>query len=220
MLVACWSVKGGCGTTVVAAALALLLAESGRDPVVLVDLGGDASAVLGVADRRGDAGLEPPWWDEPSSGSSPTAGRVRSITPGLDLVSLGLPDPPSAARPGATERLITALGEWEIAVVDCGPAGPRGPALTLAAEATISLLVTRPCFLALRRAAEAPIRPSAVVVVEEPGRALGSPDVEAVVGAPVRATVPWDAAIARVVDAGLLASRVPAPLSRALRSAA
>ena len=30
MLIACWSVKGGSGTTVVAAALALLLARAGQ----------------------------------------------------------------------------------------------------------------------------------------------------------------------------------------------
>src|SRR5205823_4979023 len=44
MLISCWSVKGGSGTTVVAAAIALALARSA--PVVLADFGGDAPTVL------------------------------------------------------------------------------------------------------------------------------------------------------------------------------
>ena len=39
MFVACWSVKGGSGTTVVSAALALSIAATGRD-ALLVDLAG------------------------------------------------------------------------------------------------------------------------------------------------------------------------------------
>jgi hypothetical protein len=46
--------------------------------------------------------------------------------------------------------------------------------------------------------------------VTEPGRALGKRDVESVLRAPVVAEVPVSPQIARVVDAGLLASRVPA----------
>ena len=46
VLVTCWSVKGGSGTTVVAAALALSLAR--RDEgALLVDLAGDVPAALG-----------------------------------------------------------------------------------------------------------------------------------------------------------------------------
>ncbi len=49
MLVTCWSSKGGSGTTVVAAALATLLAaEAGS--ALLVDLGGDLPAALGLPD--------------------------------------------------------------------------------------------------------------------------------------------------------------------------
>ncbi|MGH9112671.1 MAG: cellulose synthase operon protein YhjQ/BcsQ, partial [Acidimicrobiales bacterium] len=48
MLVACWSVKGGAGTTVVAASLALLLSRRLPQGVVLADMAGDAPAVLGL----------------------------------------------------------------------------------------------------------------------------------------------------------------------------
>lgn len=54
----------------------------------------------------------------------------------------------------------------------------------------------------------------------EPGRALDRTDVETVVGAPVQAEVPLDPAVARAVDAGLLASRLPRGLERALRRTA
>jgi hypothetical protein len=56
-----------------------------------------------------------------------------------------------------------------------------------------------------------------VVLVTEPGRALVRGDVENVVGAPVRAEVAVDPAIARAVDAGMLAARMPRLLERALR---
>ena len=46
MYTLCWSPKGGSGTTVVAAALALL--SSRERPTVLIDLGGDAPAALGL----------------------------------------------------------------------------------------------------------------------------------------------------------------------------
>ena len=85
---------------------------------------------------------------------------------------------------------------------------------------SFSLLVLRPCYLALRRALAAPIRPSAVVLVNEPGRALTRRDIEDVLGVPVRAEVDFDPSIARAVDAGLLAGRVPRALERALKEAA
>jgi hypothetical protein len=106
-------------------------------------------------------------------------------------------------------------------IVDCGVLDGREPARSVvAARSTHSLLVTRACYLALRRAADPPLRPSGVVLITEPGRALDRDDVEKVVGAPVRAEVPLDPAVARAVDAGLLASRLPRGLERALRRAA
>src|SRR5437764_7426251 len=52
MLVACWSVKGGSGTTVVSAALALSVAATGHD-ALLVDMGGDLPAALGIPEPEG-----------------------------------------------------------------------------------------------------------------------------------------------------------------------
>ena len=113
---------------------------------------------------------------------------------------------------------MAAVDDAPAVVVDAGPLSPF--ALELAATATVSLLVLRPCYLALRRALAAPVRPSGVVVVEEPHRSLDPTDIEDVLGVPVRAVVPWDPAISRCVDAGLLAVRLPRPLVAALRAAA
>ncbi|HYX44837.1 MAG TPA: hypothetical protein VE760_07320, partial [Acidimicrobiales bacterium] len=51
MLIACWSPKGGSGTTVVSAALALVLASAGQ--TLLADLAGDVPAALGLSGPGG-----------------------------------------------------------------------------------------------------------------------------------------------------------------------
>ena len=71
-------------------------------------------------------------------------------------------------------------------VVDCGTFGASEPPpevqVELAAAAACSLLVLRPCFLALRHAARMPLRATGVVLLTEAGRALGARDVAAVLG--------------------------------------
>ena len=57
------------------------------------------------------------------------------------------------------------------------------------------------------------------MLVAEPGRALGAADVARAVGVPVIATVSLDPAVARAVDAGLLAARLPRTLQREVRRA-
>lgn len=83
-------------------------------------------------------------------------------------------------------------------------------------EAGPAYLVTRPCYLALRAATRLP-RPAGIVLITEPGRALTASDVAEIVGAPVVAELAQDPAVARALDAGLLASRRPRTVVRALR---
>ena len=212
MLVTCWSVKGGSGTTVVAAALAVLLSRRLAEGALLVDGGGDLAPVLGLPDPGGPGLTE--WLAAPSEVDAEAVDRlVVPAAPGLSLLPRGAGPPV-----GSTDRLLEALSPRPAVVVDAGPPSPF--ALELAAASTLSLLVLRPCYLALRRALAAPVRPSGIVVVEEAKRALDAADIEDVLGVPVQAVVPWDAAIARSVDAGLLASRLPRPLAAALRAAA
>jgi hypothetical protein len=214
MLFACWSVKGGSGTTVVAAALALVLAESSAG-VLLVDIAGDLPAALGVNDPGGPGLAD---WLAAEDVSADALGRLLlDVAPGVQLLpwrgGLAPPD-------GSADRLLTALAqETRTIVVDCGSTGTP-LALAVAASASISLLVLRPCFLGLRRAMVAPVRPSGVVLVGEPGRTLDRAYFEHTLGVPVRTEVPWTEGVARAVDAGLLAGRLPKPLAKALRDAA
>jgi hypothetical protein len=216
VLVACWSAKGGSGTTVVAAALAAVLARSSSSGAVLVDLAGDVPAVLGLPepDGPGVAG-----WLAAGAAVPPDAlGRLEvPAVDGLTVLPQGglLPE-----APGRGEVLAALLAaDARPCVVDCGSA-PVGPRLAVAAAAAHSLLVLRPCYLALRRAVASPIRPSAAILVEEGGRSIGRRDVEAALGVPVRAVVAHDPKIARAVDAGLLAGRLPGVLQRPLRHVA
>ena len=215
MLIACWSSKGGAGTTVVAASLALLLARRTPGGALLADLPGDPPAVLGLPepDSPGLAGWLAAGADVPAA----ALGRLEvTAAPGLALLPRGNGD----LLPQRSDVLAALLGSDDRAVVvDCGVA-PSGAALTVAGSATRSVLVTRACFLSLRRALTAPLRPSEVVLLTEPGRSLGRHDVEDCSGAPVVAEIAVDPAVARAVDAGLLAARLPRGLSRELSRAA
>jgi hypothetical protein len=219
VLVTCWSVKGGSGTSVVAASLAVVAAR--RQPSLLVDLAGDSAAILGLAEPASGV------WAWLGSTSAPAAALARleiEAAPGLRLLPAG---PPARVDDGERGALFAALlgADTRPVIVDAGRlhggAGTaEGVRTTLAGAASVSLLVLRPCYLALRRAVAAPVRPSGVVLVTEPGRALGRSDVEQVLGVPVRAEIAIDASVARAVDAGLLSTRLPRGLERALRDAA
>jgi MinD-like ATPase involved in chromosome partitioning or flagellar assembly len=219
MLFACWSVKGGSGTTVVAASLALLFARSSPDGVLLVDAAGDLPAALGaLADDHDRPGLAQ-WLTSEDPTPASLARLELEVAPGLGLVPWTGSGGASAADVQLDALIATLAQERRAVVVDCGSQG--GPlTLAMAGAAGLSLLVLRPCYLALRRAMAAPIRPSGLVVVLEPGRCLTPEDMEDALGVPVRARVPWSDGVARAVDAGLLAGRLPRALTRSLEVAA
>jgi len=214
VLISCWSVKGGSGTTVVSAAIALELARLATGPCFLADLSGDLPAALGLPEPDG-----PGLTDWVAAGPSVRADAFDrmaiDVAGSLRLLPLG-----TAAETSGGEGLAAALAGLGTVIADCGTPRPGSTGWAVTAGADHSLLVIRPCYLALRRALAAPIRPSAVVLVTEPGRALTAIDVEDVLGVPVRAEIPWHESIARAVDAGLLAARLPRLLQRALKAAA
>lgn len=212
MIITCWSVKGGSGTTVVAASLALLLGRRSEQGALLVDLAGDAPAVLGMAEPTGEGVGD--WLDGPGRDLATLLQHEMEAAPFVQLLPMGS----RTVSPGGP--LLEALAQDQrTVIIDAGVLSP-GPSLDLIANATTSLLVLRPCYLALRRASLAPVRPSGVVLINEPGRALGRKDIESVLGVPVVADVLIDPNVARAVDAGLLAGRLPRTLARSLRSAA
>lgn len=210
MVTAVWSMKGGSGVTSVACLLAIAQAER-AEPTVIVDLDGDIPAVLGMADSD-EPGLAD-WYATPSRSSGTLARIRREVQPDLQAIVRGHGD--LVGEPGVLLQALVELAQ--VAIVDCGVlASPI--AAGVAAGATQRLIVTRPCYLALRSMRAMSVAPTGVVLVDERDRALGRTDVEAVVGAPVVAQVAVDPAIARAIDAGMTTARLPRSLVRSMAS--
>jgi hypothetical protein len=204
----CWSAKGGSGTTVVAATLAL----ASPNDSLLIDLDGDLPAALGLSEPGGQGIAD---WLASDAPPGALADLAISVNRSTQLVPRG-----TTAVDRHASRW-SELGAWlaerpYAVVVDAATGEPPNPF----GDAGRFLLVTRACYLALRRAAAMPWRPDGVVLVAEPGRGLRAPDVARAAGAPVVASISVDPAVARAVDAGLLAVRLPRLLQRELRGAA
>ncbi len=219
MLVTCWSTKGGSGTTVIAALASLHAAQDRDRPVLLIDLCGDLPAVFGSTEPTSGLGE----WLRSDLAPCSLERVLEELTPNLSL----LPRGQGLLSPRRADELVDWLTTDAMVVVDAGvlrtPAEPSDGdsghdelRWRLAAEADRSVLVTRACYLALRRTVSLPVRPSGVVLVAEAGRALTRSDCERAIGAPVIATVAVDPDIARAVDAGMLRTRVPKGAIRAL----
>lgn len=262
MVTLCWAAKGGSGTTVVAATLALHASV----PTLLVDLDGELPTVLGLpeSDRPGVGD----WLtsDAPAAhldellltvdghtsllawrGAGVVAGAADAWADGTDpdrqrqfvdwLVAWGPAHigGSSSRRSGGRgrahrRRRLARSFRREIGgpapapdalpaqvIVDAGTGEPW-PELARACERR--LLVTRRCYLALRRAGRMVAEPTGVVVVDEAGRSLSNRDIEASLGAAVVASISVDPSVARAVDAGLLTVRLPSIMRRELNDAA
>jgi hypothetical protein len=215
VLLALWSPKGGSGTSVVAAALALV--SAGRGETRLVDLGGDQPAILGLPPLTSAATLVDWLAAGPSAASEWLDDMTVPVVPGLSL----LPGGPAAqaASPEAGAALAVALRDGGASLFDLGSGADEfdGAGRAVVDVADSALMVLRPCYLALRRAVADPRMASSAgaILVEEPGRALDADDVSAVLGLPVVGRVPVRAEIARAVDAGVLRDRLPAALAKA-----
>ena len=201
MLVVCWSPKGGVGTSVVAAALALRAAADGAE-TLLVDLAGDQPAILGI-----DTGTREGVGDWLGAGDDVPIDALAALeVPVADRLCL-LP----RGRPGGTDRLrvfgaLIAAGGRTV-IVDAGIAHDS----TWAPPGHRSVLVLRTCYLGARRAGA--VDPSTrLVVIDEPGRALRPSDIGAAIGVEPWLRLPADPAVARAVDAGLLTARLPRSL--------
>ena len=220
MVTVCWSVKGGSGTTVVAAALAVVQSRRAGS-ALLVDVAGDALAALGCEGNESGAGVRSWLCADPTVGTDALAALEVRVGPELSVLAsgFGAPLPPLRERWELLAAHLTT--ERRPVVVDLGSSmfGETSGRSALLAVARVSLLVIRPCYLALRRAVQAP-RPTGIVLIREEGRALSVADVEAALGVSVVAEVAFHPAIARAVDAGLLNSRLPRSLERSLRRAA
>jgi len=204
MITVCWAAKGGSGTTVMAATMAIASSE----PTLLVDLAGDMPAALGLAEPDNPGLLD--WLRSEAPPARLRALELRAST----HVSVLPRGSAGSAEPERFRQFVQWLrGESRRVIVDAGSA--CAPPSELVRIADHALLVTRPCYLALRAAVRHATRPTGIVLIDEPGRALRAADVEASLGAPVVATVSLDPSVARAVDAGLLVAHLPAGFRRA-----
>jgi hypothetical protein len=221
MSIVCWSVKGGSGTTVTAASLARILADRSDAGALLVDTEGDSLMVLG-RETLTPRGVRT--WLASSDDVPPETLKLLGVDMGRGLTVLPAGDIPD--RMPSTQRweqLASYLQQRpEAVVVDLGSiSGKSSPGRRkLLDSAATSLLVLRPCYLALRRATDLPLRPTGVILLQEDGRILTAHDVTAALGVPVVATVLLDQRIARLVDTGLLGNRLPRSFTRAYRRVA
>ena len=203
------SPKGGTGTSVVAASLAIV--SSSSSPTLLVDLAGDQAAILGLP--------------QPPIGLSDWANGTtyREFDEIISLCHDNLYLAPTGTfdfetlNANAWNNLLRALSlkhsEGHNIIVDLGRADIP---LALRKIVDTCYLVTRPCYLALRRAVDLETAFSGVIVVNEPDRVLTSRDVESVLKLKCVAEIPYTSEISRRVDSGLLKSRLPMALQSVL----
>ena len=203
------SPKGGTGTSVVAASLAIV--SSSSSPTLLVDLAGDQAAILGLP--------------QPPIGLSDWANGMtyREFDEIVSLCHDNLYLAPTGTcdfetlNANAWDKLLRALSlkhsEGCNIIVDLGRADIP---IALRKIVDTCYLVTRPCYLALRRAVDLETAFSGVIVVNEPDRVLTSRDVESVLKLKCVAEIPYTSEISRRVDSGLLKSRLPMALQSVL----
>jgi hypothetical protein len=214
MLLSFWSPKGGVGTSVVAAACALLCAR--QTEVRLADLGDDQPAILGLATPPSPGLSE---WLHTGPLAPPDAlDRLAVATGLLTLLPRGA-RPLRDTRPESGAALAVVLSSDErLTIADI--ATPDEPVARAIVECSdVSVVVLRDCYLALRRALGHPLvaRAAGVVLLEERRRALGANEIGDVLGLPVLARMPVIDSVARAVDAGTFAARLPEGVDRRLR---
>lgn len=183
--------RGGVGTTTTAAAFALKLATTPDARVLFVDATetGDGAAVFGL-------------------GSRPDYDEIAAAAPDLDLLAI--------TRGGVIEAVHNAGQRDYTAVVVDGGSLPAPAPNTVNADRFY--LVADGAYTGLRRAIGSDLTHCAgIVMIEHPGRAIGAREVADVLhGLPIATRIPARDAIARAVDAGVLAHRLPDVLGRAV----
>ena len=148
----------------------------------------------------------------PDRGARPARGRGRArrraAPAGRPTAPRSRPGPRPRRAPRSRWRCATARSRpWS---TPAPPTAPAARALLEVSDATV--VVVRGCYLTLRRAVRHPAlgRAAGLVVVEEPGRAIGAKEIADVLGRPVIARVPARDAIA----AGGRRRRARAPAAR------
>jgi hypothetical protein len=187
MIITVSSPKPGNGVTVTAALLALT--ASATQHTTIMDLAGDQLSALGV-----------------------TAVGQRQIEVTAQLTVI---DATTDTTPEQHQQIVDCEAQGALVIVDAGRADH--PIHDLLDTDTRRVWVMRCCYLTLRRAVAAAYRPDEIIVIGEPQRALNQRDIERAVGVNVTTVIDLDPGVARAVDAGLLAARLPRDAGARLR---
>jgi hypothetical protein len=187
MIITLSSPKPGNGVTVTAALLALT--ASATQHTTIIDLAGDQLPALGETDDS-----------------------HRQIEVTADLTVIDATNDTTAEQ---HQQIIDCETRGDLVIVDAGRADH--PIHDLLHGDTRRVWVMRCCYLTLRRAVTATPRPDEIIMIREPQRALNQRDIEQAVGVKVTTVIDLDPGIARAVDAGLLAARLPRRAGAALR---
>lgn len=191
-----WGSKGGAGTSVTAAAAALHETQ----PVLLVDLDGDAASILGALNARISPGAND-WIAHPDAEPARLTELVDHIDDTTRVLSAGARGDVRYADPQRVEQLANWIGEQSgIVIIDAGT-GPPPQALVDVADRNV--MVTRADYLALSKPDVVASNPDEIVLINEPGRAIDHRDIERAINAPVNTLIEINPAIARTVDAGM-----------------
>lgn len=205
MLTLCRAVKGGSGTTVVTALAGL----THRGPSLLVDLDDDLGMALGLPPSPRPGAAE---WLRSDAPPEHLDDLLVEVDRSTWLLPTRSADGAIAELDGSRVVRWMQLASWcrswtkrsvGLALID---AGQRAIPEEFVAACDHRWLVTRPCYLALQRAASTRADHTGIIVVDEPGRSLSTTEIEHAGGAPVLATVQWEPTVARATDAGLIAS--------------
>jgi len=213
VLTTLWLAKGGAGCSVIASMLALQEARHDK-MVLLVDLADDLAAVLGVTPPT-----SPTLAERARLGVELSIEAIDELAPEVAPLVYLLVAGDLAGQASEVAHSLEALPISCVADAGCLVRPTALAAVPFAEAASVSLLVTRLCYLVLRRGPALPVSPTGVVLAAESGRALGPSAVEAAVGVAVVALVAVDPSIARAVDTGLLAGRAPRGALQALAGA-
>lgn len=213
MLYPLWTAKPGSGCSTTALTLATQLARR-RVDVLLVDLGGDLAAAAAIAERP-DGVTD--WLAAPDIADESLRRLEQELAPRVTMLPLGSSHGWNDER---AERLVALLRSdartviVDVSIVEPDAESPMQHLRHLLAAGDPSILITRPCYLAIRRAEALPIRPTAIALIREPGRMLDRHVVAQTLGVPVIALIDHDPAVARAVDGGSLVRRPPRALRR------
>jgi cellulose biosynthesis protein BcsQ len=224
MVITGWSVKGGSGTTVMCAALAATLARSA--PTVLVDLCGDAPALFGSSTVHRQGLLD--WLTADGSVGPETIGNLIDQSrrgAGPDLLPASAPDSSDdcfgTLAVHQRQRLEVGMRwlaeTYDRVVVDAGSLRGTHAEIVIGLS-TATVLVMRPCTMAVRAALRSKRSVVGAVVVGNGSGSLRAHDVEALLGVPVFGHVPTDRSIPAAVDAGTFGVRIPRQLRASVTS--